>query len=155
MTRRAGTFCALILLCALTPPMVAARPVYRCGPDDARTYSHTPCRDDNGRVVDVADPRDAEQWSEAADVAQRAADTGRKMEKERRRNESARKRAIGIGIGGAGPAAGDAASNPADRKPKTVRPVKTACPKGTARVPPASATSRRSCPPRKVSPKND
>ena len=153
MTRRAGTFCALILLCALTPPMVAARPVYRCGPDDARTYSHTPCRDNNGRVVDVADPRDAEQWSEATDVAQQAANTGRKMELERRRNEAARKRATGIR--GAGPAPGETASNPADRKPKTVRPVKAACPKGTAGVPPPSATSHRGCPRRKLSPKND
>ena len=132
MTARAGAFCALFLLCALAPSMVVARPVYRCGPDKARTYSHTPCPSGIGRVVDVADARDADQWSEAADVAQHAVDSGRKMEKERRRDEAARKRAIGIH--GAGVSTGEPVSTPTDQKQKAVRAAKATCPKGMAQV---------------------
>lgn len=84
--RWAGWACALVL------PWVdhaVAQPVYRCGPDGS-TYTQAPCPDGTGREVDVADPRNAAQWSEAADVAQRAAEAGQRMERERLHNEAAR-----------------------------------------------------------------
>lgn len=78
--------------CVLALPwlgLAVAQPVYRCGPDGS-TYTQAPCPAGTGHEVDVADPRNAAQWSEAADVAQRAAEAGQRMERERLHNEAAR-----------------------------------------------------------------
>ena len=115
-------------LCALLPQWLIAQTVYRCGPDGARTYSQLPCPDGHGRAIDVADPRDTDQWSEAADVAQRDADAGRRLEQERQRNEATRKKAIGIHAGGSLPR--EPMGEQAARRPKTVRAVKAPCPSG-------------------------
>ena len=89
MRLRADRQCALCVcaLMLLGGGQAGAQSVYRCGPD-ANMYTHTPCPGGNGRVVDVADPRDAAQWSDATDVAQRAAEAGLQLERERRHNEA-------------------------------------------------------------------
>jgi cell division protein FtsN len=55
--------------------------VYRCGPD-GRAYSQNPCP--QGRVVDVSDPRSADQRAEAQAVARADALRAERMAQERR-----------------------------------------------------------------------
>lgn len=54
------------LLLGATVGAWSAPKVYRCGPD-GRTYQQAPCAD--GKAVDAADPRTAEQRQAAQDVA--------------------------------------------------------------------------------------
>ena len=145
MATRAWRFCA-VAACALVPLLGDAQVVYRCGPDDSRTYSDTPCPQGNGRVVDLADPRDADQWSDATDVAQRAADAGQRMEKERQHNDArARNKAIGIRGGRAG--ATEPPGKQAKGRSKELRLAKAACPTGIGRAPRASGNA---CPGRRA-----
>jgi hypothetical protein len=60
--------------------------VFRCGPD-GRTYSQTPCKD--GKEVDVADPRSAEQQRAAAQGVKREQAMTEKMARERQAREAA------------------------------------------------------------------
>jgi len=144
---QAKRLCALAL-CLLMPPLLTAQAVYRCGARGASTaYSDRPCPGAKGRTVDVADPRDADQWAEAADVAQRAADTGGQLAKERQRNEALRKKASAIHGGGTRP--DEPAPSQADRKPRVLRAAKAPCPKGPKRATRASENPR-GCPIRRL-----
>jgi len=69
--------CALLFVAGVAP----AADVYRCGPD-GRSYSDRPCAE--GRALEVADARSAEQVAEAADVAARDRRLTRQLAAERR-----------------------------------------------------------------------
>lgn len=58
--------------------------VWRCGPE-GRAYSDSPCA--QGRLVAVADPRNAAQIQAAQDVVARDRELARRMAQERRDNE--------------------------------------------------------------------
>ena len=58
--------CLATVVALLLPLAVAAQPVWRCGAD-GRSYSDAPCAD--GRVVAVADPRDAQALAQGRAAA--------------------------------------------------------------------------------------
>lgn len=75
--------CAVLaLLCAGAAG--AQTQVYRCGPD-GRSYSQEPCT--QGRAIDVADARSAQQAAQTRLAAQRDAQRADEMERERRQAE--------------------------------------------------------------------
>jgi hypothetical protein len=59
--------------------------IYRCGPE-GREYSQVPCKD--GKVVDAADPRSAEQQRDALGVTESQKRLAASLEKERREREA-------------------------------------------------------------------
>jgi hypothetical protein len=114
----------LVLSIALCAAALAAQAqtVYRCGPD-GRTYSDSPCKE--GRAVDVADGRSAEQSRAAADAArrdQKEADSLRR-ERQAREAEGARRGMVALGPT-ALPASAPAAKSKKPSVPARKRPRK-------------------------------
>jgi len=72
-----------------------AATIHRCGPD-GRTFSQTPCPSGEGRVIEVADERDADQRAEARDAARRTAAAADGMAAARERLDARRVRAPGV-----------------------------------------------------------
>jgi hypothetical protein len=66
-------------------PGVAAEQVYRCGPD-GRLYQNKPCP--QGKAVDVADPRSAEQQKSARAAAKADVRLADELERDRRARET-------------------------------------------------------------------
>jgi hypothetical protein len=63
----------------------AAQQVYRCGPD-GNIYQNKPC--EQGKAVDVADPRSAEQHKSARAAAKADAKLADELERDRRAREA-------------------------------------------------------------------
>jgi len=72
------------VLFASGSPSIAAEQVYRCGPD-GRAYQNKPCL--QGKVVDVADPRSAEQQKSARAAAKIDVRLVEELERDRRARE--------------------------------------------------------------------
>lgn len=108
-----------MLSIAAAAPGAAAQPtgttVYRCGPD-GRDYSATPCV--NGKSLDAADPRSADQQRQAAQAARREAALADQLAHERRTREKAALQARAMRIGAAASAPSKAASAPKKAKSK-------------------------------------
>jgi hypothetical protein len=79
---RTAVFVALALL--WTGVAAAQTPVYRCGADGS-SYSQEPCA--RGQTIDVADPRSAQQASQARQAASREARQADELERDRLRAE--------------------------------------------------------------------
>jgi hypothetical protein len=92
--KSAAVLCAWALSCTAVQA-VAAPVVYRCGPD-GREYSQTPCK--NGRVVDAADARSADQVDDGRDAARRDARLARELARERREREREGARRVAAGF---------------------------------------------------------
>jgi hypothetical protein len=100
---------ALLLLTALVASTATAQPVYRCGHE----YSATPCA--QGRVVDAADPRSAEQRADARRVADDERRLGQAMTQDRLARLSTSTPAAAASLGPA-PAAAPPGDKPQARK---------------------------------------
>ena len=108
---RAGA--ALLGLALAAPAAWAQQTVYRCG----TSYQPTPC--EQGRAVDVADPRSEAQRRAAQAVAGSEARHAAALERERRQRETAQRPAAAAGIGV--PASASTASAPAKPHRKAPR----------------------------------
>ena len=106
-------FC-LLLSIAASASAGAQTAIYRCGPD-GRQYSSTPCTD--GKALDAADARSAEQQRQAQVAARREAVLADKLAAERRLRDAApRKSAARLDAGAIAPV--KSASMPMAKKPK-------------------------------------
>ena len=106
---------ALLLLTALVALPATAQPVYRCGHE----YSGTPCA--QGRVVDAADPRSAEQRADARRVAEDEKRLGQAMTQDRLARLSTLTPAAAASLGPAPTAAPQVDKHHAKKKDKKKR----------------------------------
>lgn len=115
------THALFALMAALATPTVHAQqqaPVYRCG----STYSQAPCP--GGKEVNADDARTPEQQQQARDLAQREAERGEAMARERRTAEAARPAGQGAaGIRHAIQPGQEAVAGPSGRKPSKTKTV--------------------------------
>jgi hypothetical protein len=91
-----------LLLATAGTATLAQATVYRCG-KDGRSYSDTPCAE--GRAIDAADPRNAEQQRAALDTAERERQLADTLARERRQRDKAARGQLAATLGPTTPAA--------------------------------------------------
>ena len=91
-----------LLLAAACTTALAQAAVYRCG-KDGRSYSDTPCAE--GRAIDAADPRNAEQQQAARETAQRERQLADDLARERRARDKAGSHQLAATLGPTAPRA--------------------------------------------------
>jgi hypothetical protein len=94
----------------------AAQQVYRCGPD-GNVYQNKPC--EQGKAVDVADPRSAEQHKSARAAAKADATLADELERDRRARETGMPPAKASGFNARPVPSEPAASVPAKKKKRS------------------------------------
>ena len=132
MTRRVAWPAALAGALLLAAAMAQAQKVYRCGSEGRVVYQQSPCND--GKPIDAADPRSAEQRKAAQDVARDEAKAAAKFDRANQPASAPKDRKTQPAAHGASkPAAAGKKASDADKPPPAyLTPAQNAKPAASA-----------------------